>query len=234
MLPLIGITCGWEEEKQWHKLHHEYVCAVKKAGGIPFLLPSIAKRELITVYYRQMDGFVFSGGSDLDPFYYDEEPHRDLAEIAPRRDFFEIELAKLVLSGDKPAVGICRGLQLFNVAAGGTLHQDLKGVTELKHNQEAPRWHPTHQVWIESESEFGQIVGQKSFAVTSFHHQGINKLGKGFRAVARSKDNLIEAIEMGKRIIAVQWHPECLGMENEVSLAIFKHLVDYAEGVKGG
>ena len=156
-------NCGWEEEKTWHKLHDEYVCAVKEAGGVPFLLPSLASKELVAVYYNQLDGFIFSGGSDLDPHYFGEEPQEGLAEITPRRDAFEMALARLALAGEKPVLGICRGLQLLNVAAGGTLYQDLKGVTRQKHKQRAPRWYPTHRVQVQPDSELFKLVQQESF-----------------------------------------------------------------------
>ncbi|HHY06278.1 MAG TPA: gamma-glutamyl-gamma-aminobutyrate hydrolase family protein [Clostridia bacterium] len=236
MACFIGITCGWEEEKTWHKLHDEYVCAVKEAGGVPFLLPSLASKELVAVYYNQLDGFIFSGGSDLDPHYFGEEPQEGLAEITPRRDAFEMALARLALAGEKPVLGICRGLQLLNVAAGGTLYQDLKGVTRQKHKQRAPRWYPTHRVQVQPDSELFKLVQQESFSVNSFHHQGIRELGQGFQAVAWSKDGLIEALESsakGKKMIAVQWHPECTWGKDRISFSLFKNLVECAAG-RGG
>jgi putative glutamine amidotransferase len=223
----IGITCGWEEKKNWHKLHDEYICAVKAAGGVPFLLPSLDSPELVAVYYNQLDGFIFTGGSDLDPHYFGEEPLEGLGEITPRRDAFEMALARLVLAGNKPALGICRGMQLLNVAAGGTLYQDLKGVSEFLHNQQAPRWYPVHTVQAERESRLFGLAGQESFLVNSFHHQMVRQLGQGLKAVAWSKDGLIEAIESAKdkQIMAVQWHPECNWSSESISLAIFKNLV---------
>ncbi|MDD4666285.1 MAG: gamma-glutamyl-gamma-aminobutyrate hydrolase family protein [Clostridia bacterium] len=232
----IGITCGWEEEKTWHKLHDEYVGAVQEAGGVPFLLPSIASLELVAVYYNQLDGFIFSGGSDLDPHFFGEEPQEGLAEITPRRDLWEMALARLVLAGNKPALGICRGFQLLNVAAGGTLYQDLKGVTAQKHQQQAPRWYPTHTVKVQPESRLFRLAQQESFLVNSFHHQGVHQLGQGFQAVAWSKDGLIEAIESSvaeKKIIAVQWHPECTWCQERISSSLFKNLVECA-AFKGG
>jgi len=226
----IGITCSWEEKRNWHKLHDEYVCAVKTAGGVPFLLPSLDSPELVAIYYNQLDGFIFTGGSDLDPHYFGEEPQENLGEITPQRDVFEMALVKMVLAGNKPALGICRGLQLLNVAAGGTLYQDLKGITELLHNQQAPRWYPVHSVQVEQASRLYGLAGQDSFLVNSFHHQAICQLGQGFRAVAWSKDGLIEAIESSedKKIMAVQWHPECNQSSDGTSLALFKELVQNA------
>jgi putative glutamine amidotransferase len=226
----IGITCGWEEKKNWHKLHDEYVCAVNAVGGVPFLLPSLDSPELVAVYYNQLDGFIFTGGSDLDPHYFGEEPQENLGEITPQRDAFEMALVRLVLAGNKPALGVCRGLQLLNVAAGGTLYQDLKGVSDLMHNQQAPRWYPVHTVQVEQDSRLFRLAGQESFLVNSFHHQAIRQLGQGFRAVAWSKDGLIEAMEStgDKKIMAVQWHPECNWSSDRISLSLFKNLVESA------
>lgn len=232
MASYIGITCGWEGKENWHKLHDDYVCAVKAAGGVPFLLPSLDSSETIAVYYNQLDGFIFTGGSDLDPRYFGEEPREGLNEIVPKRDVFEMALARLVLAGDKPALGICRGMQVFNVAAGGTLYQDLKGVTGQLHNQLAPRGYPVHTVRVELESTLFGIVQQESLLVNSFHHQAVLRLGHGFRAVAWSKDGLIEAVESmaaDRHIIGVQWHPECNWSTDRSSFALFKNLVEKAK-----
>jgi putative glutamine amidotransferase len=234
MAVTIGISCGWEEKNNWHKLHDEYVCAVQAAGGIPFLLPGLDSVEAITVYYNQLDGFIFSGGSDVDPFYFGEEPLRGLGEITARRDCFELMLARLCLAGDKPVLGICRGLQLLNIAAGGDVYQDIRQVTGLEHNQRAARWYATHSVQVAPESWLYQLTLQESFRVNSFHHQAVRRVGKGLRAVAWSQDGLIEALESepeegadGKpaRIVAVQWHPECNWSREERSLALFKNLI---------
>jgi len=223
----IGITCGWEEQKTWHKLHDEYVCAVKEAGGVPFLIPSLDSPELADIYYNELDGFIFSGGSDLDPHYFKEEPLKGQGEITPKRDIFEMALAKLVLKGSKPALGICRGIQLLNIAAGGDIYQDLEGVTKYMHNQKAPRWYPIHSVHIKLESSFYAMAQKESFLVNSFHHQAIRRVGEGFKAVAWSSDGLIEAIESVEysNIIAVQWHPECNWSKDNISFSLFNNLI---------
>lgn len=229
MAPLIGITCSWDEGEGRHQLHDNYIRAVTRAGGVPVLLPSLASPEQIAVYYRELAGFIFSGGGDLAPHHYGAEPLRGLGEITPQRDFFEMALMRLILAGEKPFLGICRGLQLLNVAAGGTLYQDLKGVTKLQHQQDAPRWCVTHSVQVVPESEMSQLLSRDSFAVNSFHHQGINQLGEGLRAAAHSKDGLIEALESshkGKKIMAVQWHPECTWDRDQESFSFFKNLIE--------
>jgi putative glutamine amidotransferase len=248
----IGITCGWEEKKTWHKLHDEYVSAVREAGGIPLLLPSVASSHLVDVYYNQLDGFIFSGGSDIDPHYFGEEPQEGLGEITPVRDAFEMALAKLVLEGDKPALGICRGIQLLNIAAGGDIYQDLKSITGQLHNQQAPREYPIHTVKILADSSLFRLAQKESVLVNSFHHQGIRRVGKGLRAVAWSEDGLIEAVESccvegntsgnnsfndksygDNRIIAVQWHPECNWFSDRISFSLFRNLVESTRKRKG-
>lgn len=235
MTCFIGITCSWQEEKISHFLSDYYVRAVSEAGGTPLLIPTVDP-QLAHNYYERVDGLLLSGGFDLDPFYFGEEPLWGLGEITPRRDCLELSLARLALEGNKPVLAICRGLQVLNVAAGGTLHQDLKGVTKFLHSQNAPRWYPTHQVDIEENSRIYQIAGEKSFRVNSFHHQGINKTGPLLKAVGWSKDGLVEAVEAAepsRHIIGVQWHPEGTWDRDKISFLLFKDLVE-AAGFKSG
>lgn len=231
----IGITCSWQEEKVSHFLSDYYVRAVSEAGGTPILIPTVDPRRAQS-YYERVDGLLLSGGVDLDPFYFGEEPLAGLGEITPRRDALELSLTRLALEGNKPLLAICRGLQVLNAAAGGTLHQDLKGVTGFLHSQNAPRWYPTHQVDIEEKSRLYQIIGEKSLRVNSFHHQGINKLAPSLTAVAWSRDGLVEAAEAAepsRHIIGVQWHPEGTWDRDRASFLLFKDLVE-AAGVNNG
>lgn len=223
---IIGITCGWQEDINKHFVHDEYVRAVQEVGGLPVLLPTQHKDKIREIYSR-FDGFIFSGGNDVDPIYFGEEPYEGCGEVTPLRDEFELELAKLVLKGEKPALLICRGIQLVNIAAGGSIYQDLKGVTKLQHNQNAPRWYPTHEVDIIEDSKLFQIVNKTNFRVNTFHHQSIKGVGKGLRVVGKSKDGVIEAIEAldtAQSIIGVQWHPECMHHRDELSLRVFEFL----------
>lgn len=240
----IGITCGWDEKNNWHKLHEEYISAVKEAGGVPFLLPGLDSSELVAVYYNQLDGFIFSGGGDVDPFYYNEEPLQGLGEVTARRDCFELALARLVLQGDKPAMGICRGMQVLNIASGGDIYQDIQGqgVTKQLHNQQAARWHSIHSVEVDQTSYLFQLAQKATFKVNSFHHQAVRQVGERLRAVAWSKDGLVEALESFSeenrncelgRIIGVQWHPECNWSVDEVSFSLFKNLIDRSLTKKG-
>lgn len=228
MAPLIGITCSWQEEKMSHSLGDYYVQAVVAAGGIPVMIPSQAPANARNIYAR-IDGLLLAGGPDLDPIYFGEEPVNGLGEITPVRDQLELELCRIALQGLKPVLAICRGIQVLNVAAGGTLHQDLALITKQMHSQKAPRWYPTHEVEILEDSKLYAQSGEKLYRVNSFHHQAINKLGQGLKAVAWSRDNLIEAVEAqgaaNINIMGVQWHPEGTWERDKLSLSLFQSLI---------
>ncbi|MFY9377950.1 MAG: gamma-glutamyl-gamma-aminobutyrate hydrolase family protein [Peptococcia bacterium] len=227
MTPIIGITCSWQEEKKVHNMAATYIEAVLAAGGVPLIIPSQPKDKAETIY-AAIDGLILAGGPDLDPWHFGEEPQKDLGVITPLRDQLELELSRLALVGNKPVLAICRGIQVLNVAAGGTIYQDISGLTQLKHSQEAPRWHPTHGIQIAEESSLFTLAGQTHYRVNSFHHQAIAKVGQGLRAVAWARDKLVEAVENlagDGRIRGVQWHPEGSWQQDQLSLKLFSDLV---------
>lgn len=224
----IGITCGWRESEQKHLLHEEYVRAVASEGAVPVLLPSVAP-ELAEYYYNMVDGVLFSGGDDIDPSYFGEEPVAALGEITPKRDGFELKLAQLCLQGKNPVFGICRGIQLLNVALGGTLHQDIGHLSGLMHNQKAPRTHTVHQVDVAAGSRLHKILGATSIRVNSYHHQALNQPAKPLVVTAHSRDGLIEAVEADQEdvfCLAVQWHPECTYPVDAFSRKLFAAFVE--------
>lgn len=234
MPPLIGITCSWQEEKMSHYSSGYYIRAVAAAGGIPLLIPSQDAANAPGIY-EGIDGLLLAGGPDLDPYYFGEEPLVGMGEITPLRDELELALCRLALQGPKPVLGICRGIQVLNVAAGGTLYQDLADFTKQMHSQKAPRWYPTHEVEILEESTLFSLAGAKSYRVNSFHHQGLKKLGQGLKAVAWSRDGLIEAVEAedpSRSILGVQWHPEGTYDKDQLSFNLFSYLVEQAAGRK--
>jgi len=230
MKPIIGITAGFRNGEEKHYLTDYYVAAVAGTGGIPIILPSLG-RDLVAEIYNLVDGLIFSGGSDLDPDFFGESPQRGLGEITPIRDEFEFYLAKRALDGPKPVLGICRGIQVLNIAAGGNLYQDIKNVTNQEHDQNAPKWAPYHDIELLEDSLLFKIIGKNRIKVNSFHHQAVKKLGTGLKKSAFSEDGLIEAIEsinQDKIIIGVQWHPECSWNREQVSCSLFEFLINCA------
>lgn len=229
--PVIGITSCFdpEGEKFWFK--RNYANAVWKTGGVPFSLPHLeGMTDDLEEMVKSIDGLLLSGGTDLDPNYFGQEPKFELNEIDPIRDRIEIDLAKLALEEEIPVLAICRGIQILNVAAGGNLYQDLGKQREnaLNHYQDAPRWHPTHEVRIDRGSTLYDVIGKEKIKVNSLHHQNVMDVGRGFEVTARSSDGLIEAIEHreSRFQLGVQWHPEAMVDKDENSFRIFSRFIE--------
>jgi len=166
---------------------------------------------------------------DVDPEYFGEQP-AGTREITPERDLFEISLVRKFLAVDKPILGICRGVQVINIAAKGSIYQDIEGQIEgaIKHIQEAPKWHPTHTIVIEPGTKLGKIYRGLETRVNSFHHQATKDLAPGFCVSARALDGVVEAIESKAHrfVVGVQWHPEQMIFNDLSSLRLFKAFVD--------
>lgn len=162
MKPIIGITPDVEKDDK-HFLRNDYMQAIIRAGGLPLIIP-IGDEADIAQLVGLLDGLILTGGNDINLILFNEEPHTHLGEVSPSRDLFEIELARQMLAVDKPILGICRGLQLLNVAVGGTLYQDLHRPNErpmLQHLQKSPTTHPSHFVQLAKESLLAGIVGSE-------------------------------------------------------------------------
>ena len=203
----------------------DYVEAVISAGGVPMILPPVVEPRMVEVLLDGIDGLLLSGGSDLDPGYYGEGCTPELGVTIPERDAFEMALLRSALRRGIPVLGICRGMQVLNVALGGTLYQDLPsqlGEDILNHWQETPKWHPAHEIEILYDSHLAEITGCQNARVNSYHHQAIKELGDGLAVGARSFDGVIEAVEYHdfseQWLIGVQWHAEIMrevGMEHQ-------------------
>ena len=181
------------------------------------ILP-IAKPESAKEYVDIIDALVLVGGQDVSPEYFGEEPHLKLAEIDRGRDAFEIALVAEAIKQEKPIFGICRGLQIINVALGGTLYQDLPSqyhALTVKHDQYPTKWYmPTHHLVLKSHSWLSGLFNEETL-VNSFHHQAAKDLAAGLTLDATSTDGVIEAFsDESRRIYAVQWHPEMLLMDH--------------------
>jgi len=238
MQPLIGISCSYDEDLGRFYLPGGYIESVIKAGGVPVILPGAGSIKTVSPYFAVIKGLILAGGGDVDPTHFNEEPLPGLGEITPERDRFEMMLVKNALRVNLPILGICRGIQVLNVACGGTLVQHIPlGIKRpLKHSQSAPRWYPTHKVLIEKSSSLGEIFKKNSIRVNSFHHQAVRDPGPGLSISAVSNDGIIEGIEHpGHRfVIGVQWHPECMVEKDKYSRLLFKAFVEAARKTDSG
>ncbi|SHG39170.1 putative glutamine amidotransferase [Thermosyntropha lipolytica DSM 11003] len=223
MRPIIGITGNFLEDENLIGVRKYYLDAVFNAGGLGIILPPVADEVVVNNYINICHGFIFSGGGDLNPFYWGEEALPAVRRINPLRDRFEMMLAVRLLGGNKPVLGICRGCQVLNVAAGGSLIQDIS--TSLSHEQNAPCYYPFHDIFIEKGSILHRILGAEKIRVNSFHHQAVDKPGANIKITARAADGIAEALESQDHpfVIGVQWHPEC--MEDKYSFYLFRSLV---------
>jgi len=226
--PIIGITSDLSKEQRVN-VSHNNISAITEAGGLPLVLPNVMDQDTIQHYAEVLDGLLLTGGGDIDPSYFEEEPHPNLGRICPERDFFEIELIRQMLPRNKPILGICRGCQILNVAIGGDMYQDIHAQHEtplLQHNQQAPYHHCSHFVEVKENSLLYNIVKSNRFKVNSFHHQAVRRVGEGFAVCAAAGDGVIEAFESaGHRFaIGVQWHPEHL--KDEYSARLFRAFVE--------
>lgn len=224
----IGITCSEElqNDKYIHFIKQDYLQAIIAAQGIPVLLPPVPIKD-IEMQLDMIDGLMIIGGCDVNPLLYHENPLPLLGETDYPRDLYEIALIKKATQKNIPIFGVCRGLQVINVAFGGTLYQDLSYAPQkiLLHSQKERRECASHTINIQENSFLYPIFQDRGY-VNSFHHQAIDQLGKGLKAVAYSEDQMIEAIEhISLPITAVQFHPEDMCKTDQKMQEIFNQFV---------
>ena len=213
-----------------------YTEALEGAGALPVLLPNADDPALAETYLDLIDGLLLSGGDDPHPRHFGEEPHPNLEMVDERRDLFEIALARGARRRGLPVFGICRGIQLLNIAAGGDIYQDLvtQSDSQIRHVQRTVADGPWHEVEITPGSRLAEITGEERLAVNSFHHQACRRPGAGLQVVARSGDGLIEALEEPNTpfCLGVQWHPELAQNEpRSASRALFAAFANAASAV---
>ena len=233
--PRIGIT-SWhhrDDEECWEAVLDTYTKAVLKAGGLPVILPiTLADSALVEEYLEMIDGLILTGGADIHPSFYGQIVLERCGEIDEERDRFEVELIHATRARDLPFLGICRGLQVLNVALGGSLYQDLSyraGTDPTHMNSRERRAEPAHPVVIAPGSRLAAIIGAGELIVTSTHHQAIRDIAPGLAVSAVAPDGVIEGIEgPGRFLLAVQWHPERMADRHPEQLALFRSLVESA------
>lgn len=211
--PMIGVLPLYDSEKESYWMLPGYMKGIEDAGGISIMLPLTTDEEIILRLAESFDGFLFTGGQDINPALYGEEKEELCGELCSERDMMETILFKRVLELDKPAFGICRGLQVFNVLLGGTLYQDIPtqvSQSQIQHKQNPPYTETIHSVYIREGSMLHKILQIDSMKVNSYHHQGIKTISEQLVPMATADDGLIEAVSMPNKkfVLAVQWHPE--------------------------
>lgn len=212
MRPIIGITCITTDLAIG--IGTSYINAIEHAGGTPVLLPLVRDNNCIEDFISLIDGLLLSGGVDVDPLFYGEEPVPAMGKIDVDKDYVEMALISTALKLDLPILGICRGIQVLNVAAGGTLYQDIYANPGkiLKHRQDAPGSYATHTLDVYESSKLMTIIKQTKIRTNSFHHQAVKEVAPGFITSAIARDNIIEGIESTSHrfVIGVQFHPELM------------------------
>jgi putative glutamine amidotransferase len=234
--PIIGVTCTESRTNRNERpprlgQNRTYLRALTQAGATPLLIPHLANETHLRTLYDLLDGLLLPGGEDMDPVCYGELPHEKLGKTSPERDTVEIALVRWAMEEGLPVLAICRGIQVLNVALGGSLYQDIEEQVPgaQKHN-----WHPgyarnhlPHTVDVSPQTRLARILGTTTLPVNSRHHQALKKVAPGLAVAARSPDGIIEAVEGEDHpfAIAVQWHPEDL-ITDERAQRLFDALVD--------
>ena len=220
-------------------MNQRYYEAVAAAGAAPVLIPLLDDVDALRATYEACAGIMIPGGVDMDPGTYGEAPHERLGRVDPARDRVELQLTRWAIEDRKPLLGLCRGLQVINVAAGGTLYQDLDAQLEgaIRHDYFPTfgfdRDYVSHDVAVAPASRLRSLVEIDQLPVNSMHHQGVKRLGAGLVACAHAADGLIEAVESvnGHWMVGVQWHPEVFDADDPHTRELFRGFVRAASGM---
>lgn len=235
-VPIIGILSGIQIAEQGpfpgmerSSVSQDYVGAIEAAGAVPLLLPVVGKEESVMRQVESVDAILLSGGYDPNPLLYGENPNRRIDFIFPEIDEHQLMAIRMADALGKPMLGICRGLQILNVAFGGTLYQDLSLIPNsyIQHFQKSRKHTRGHEVALVKDSVLAGIFGDTTILTNSFHHLAIKDCAPGFTVGAYAVDGVIEGIERqgGTPILAVQWHPEMMYEKYPEMLGIFYHFV---------
>jgi putative glutamine amidotransferase len=234
--PLIAVstsvTVGENPERAF--VNAAYLRAIQAAGGVPLPMPpqldAPARKEIL----RHVHGVLLTGGGDVDPARFGEDPHPTTSLVSAARDSLEIDLTHWAVDTRVPLLAVCRGLQVLNVALGGSLYQDIPSEpgSPIDHSQSGKARHiPVHRVKVRDGSRLAEILGAVEVDVNSFHHQAIKRLGQRLADVAWAPDSIIEGVELvdgGQFVVGVQWHPEELAENDRAAFNLFAALVKRA------
>lgn len=238
MRPRIGIPCrelkiSGKKDPVWGVIS-SYVESVEKVGGLPILIPLSNDKEELKEFFNLSHGILLTGGEDVNPSKYSQAPSPKLKSTSDSRDEVEMEIAKWAVKEKKPILAICRGIQVLNVALGGTLYQDIATETDTKiehdlHGVEDET--AGHCVTVTKDTKLSKIVkSEGTLKVNSLHHQSLKEIGKGLKVVAKSEDGIVEGVESEDPncfCVGVQWHPEILWQKGEShALRLFEALVE--------
>lgn len=230
MRPVIGVVPLFDEEKDSVWMVPGYLSGIEEAGGLPLILPFTAKEEEVEEAAALCNGFLFTGGHDVDPSVYGQERKQTCGPSCSVRDALEKKLFQTAIENNKPVFGICRGIQMINALCGGTLYQDLptEYACRVEHHMEPPYDRTAHQVEIVPDTPLSGWLRQASIGVNSYHHQAVKQLGSGLKPMAFSEDGLVEAVYMPEQkfVAAVQWHPEFNYQKEESSRILFGKFVE--------
>jgi putative glutamine amidotransferase len=232
--PVIGINSGVRDvegpDKPFFVVRPTYIDAVRAGGGIPIILPAVEDNDVIAQHVELCDGFVFTGGPDLDPQLYGQEPHETVKNqlVHPRRQNYDLALVRAVIAAKKPFLAICLGCQEVNVVLGGTLIQDIPSAlsTEIEHSKTYSR----HEVVVDGDTLLAGMVGEGKILANTSHHQAVDQVGEGAIITSHCPaDGIIESFELKDYPfgVALQWHPEMI-FDEPTHLALFQGLVQAA------
>jgi putative glutamine amidotransferase len=236
MRPLIGVPCQGNLRSKYHRfcVAKSYCRALNAAGGAPVLLPLLDDSEAMLDVYERLDGLLLAGGGDIAPHHFGETRFTRLMGVDPPRDRAELLLARRAVEDGLPLLAICRGIQVLNVALGGTLYQDIATQIPqaLRHDfhPEHARNYLGHGVWVKPETRLADILGEESREVNSFHHQSIKGVPMALQVTASAPDGVTEAVETQGQafVVGVQWHPEELIEDDPRMRRLFEAFIDEA------
>lgn len=225
--PMIGLTGNCADiDVTIRNYYHKQIVA---AGGVPVIIPPVADKDVIINTLERLDAIILTGGADYNPLWAGEEPSAMLHHINAQRDLPELLITRLAYNRNIPMLGICRGIQTLAMALDGKVIQDISETipNTIKHSQDADTCEPTHSVSVAEGSMLHDVYGKDKLYVNSFHHQAVGDCGPKFIVTAKANDGVVEAIESSeyRKIMGVQWHPECMGDDGQ---PLFKWLVDAA------